>query len=74
MAMIISALESGVRTLRKFEEVYRVTENSLQSWVRRNGRPGWKRLKELYPRTAPKEKKKRKAAAKTGEEQTKKKK
>jgi hypothetical protein len=45
---------------------------SLQKWVRINGRPGWKELKRLYPQTAPKEKKKRKAAAKTGEKQTKK--
>jgi hypothetical protein len=71
MAMVISALESGVRTMGKFEEVYHVTEASLKNWVRYNGRPGWKELKRLYPQTAPKEKKKRKAAAKTGEKQTK---
>jgi hypothetical protein len=74
MAMVISALESGVRTLGRSEEVYRVTAMSLQRWVRINGKPGWNGLKKLYPQTAPKEKKKRKAAAKTGEKQTKKKK
>ena len=57
----------------KFEEVYHVTEVSLKNWVRKNGRPGWKELKRLYPQTAPKEKKNRQAVPKTGEQQTKKK-
>jgi hypothetical protein len=74
MAMIISALESGVRTMSKFEKVHRVTVPSLRSWVGRNGRPSWTELQNRHPLTAPKKNKKRKAVAKTGEKQTKKKK
>jgi hypothetical protein len=74
MAMIISALGSGVRSTRAFAEVYSATEGSLRSWVGRNGGPSWKELKKLHPLTAPKKNKKRKAAAKTGEKQTKKRK
>jgi hypothetical protein len=74
MAMIISALGSGARSMRGFEEVHRVTVKSLECWVGKNGRPSWTELKELHGPPAPKKKKKRKAVAKTGEEQTKKRK
>jgi hypothetical protein len=73
MVMIISALGSGVRTMREVADLNRVTAKSLEWWVEKNGRPSWGQLKKLYPRTAPKEKKKRKAVPKTGEQQTKKK-
>jgi hypothetical protein len=43
-------------------------------WLKRNGKPSWKELKEMHPLTAPKKNKKRKAAAKTGEKQAKKRK
>jgi hypothetical protein len=73
VVMIISALGSGVRTVREVADLNRVTEGSLRNWLVRNGGPSWGQLKKLYPRTAPKEKKKRKAVPKTGEQQTKKK-
>jgi hypothetical protein len=72
MAMVISALDSGVRSVRGSEEVHRVPVKSLECWVEKNGRPSWTELKELHGPPAPKKKKKRKAVAKTGEKQTKK--
>ena len=73
MAMIISALESGVRSMSKFEKVHRVTVRSLEHWVGCNGRPSWTELKNMHPLTARKKNKKRKAVEK-GEKQTKNKK
>jgi hypothetical protein len=57
--------------MRKFEEVYRVTAQSISNWVGENGRPSWKEPKEFHPLTAPKKNKKRKAVAEKGEKQTK---
>jgi hypothetical protein len=79
MAMVTSALKLGVQSVREFAKAHSVTFGSLQRWVRHDGRPGWKRLKELHgptvTPTAPKKTtKKRKAVAKTGEKQTKKRK
>jgi hypothetical protein len=52
MAMIISALESGVRSMSKFQKVHRVTGvRSLEHWVGQNGRPSWTELKNMHPLT-----------------------
>jgi hypothetical protein len=79
MPMITSALKLGVQSLREIAKAHSVTYGSLESWVGRDGRPSWTRLKELHGPTvtpiAPKKTtKKRKVVAKTGEKQTKKRK
>jgi len=78
MDKITSALKLGVQSLREFADAHSVTWQSLRSWIRNKGRPGWKRLKELHgptvTPTAPKKTtKKRKAVAKPGGKQKKKK-
>jgi hypothetical protein len=71
MAMITSALESGVRSMKEFANLHSITLPSLKHWVGQNGRPGWKELKNMHPLTACKKNKKRKAVV---EKQTKNKK
>ena len=71
MAMITSALESGVRSMSKFANLHSITLPSLGKWVNHNGRPSWTELKNMHPLTARKKNKKRKAVV---EKQTKNKK